>query len=156
VPFPSLDPTHRVFLNTLQRSAAQEGNELEYKCFTTPQVADLNGAKELMGREYDANYAFLFYLDVDQIGPELAYLIHDRREMYRHVFVVTHLQSRVMAAERFIGLTAVTRSVARMRNGLLRPLGEANAEEDGILSFWNVHAMQTSDRTRLLSVLSIT
>lgn len=83
-----LDPTNRAFLHDLNTSAESEGMNLELKIHPFPFLR-AHKQEELKSSDYDSDVAVCMYPDIALVGPELAYLIIERKKAFRHVFLVT-------------------------------------------------------------------
>ncbi len=161
--YEDIDADNRTWLSGMHSLAVKEDISLKYTVHPFPHLR-LKEPEKLREKTFDADIAVCMYPDLSFVGPELAHLIVDRKQEYRHVFIVTQRYLPDSQQELQAAVSTIPRASVQMESLILEsiPLGFRegeevyDAEESRVISYWNVREIRKEDpRRQIQTILSI-
>lgn len=154
--------TTKAFLKRLKKTASEDLLDMQYQIKPLPGMVEGSSETEeamrqLSTPEYDADFAFCIYPDVNKIGPEIAYLIHRQQKEYRHVFILTEGDAPDQDETIFTLKQISQHSIQEEESGLVLPSDVYEGEENfqHPLSFWKLRATREDYiRKRMLDIIT--
>ncbi len=152
----ALDPFNKTFLSYFMRGVKQDGIKPKGRVHSLPDPRE-----KVVEPEYDADFAICLYNNLDQVGPEIGWMIVERATKYHHIFIVTqHAAADDLHLKK--GLSQIVQNTYRGIRLIDLPYPEQDCDPDNDsaetfnivqsnkMSFWGIDDIRNPETRELM------